>query len=182
MRLDQAQHFIESIERSIVRYADKQQWPLETYQPLVDELVRLRLSYRRYRYGLPSDDKEITEDELALELLRNALAIVYSLAVLPAAMIAQMKRGVLSDLQPTQKARPKTRKSVKDKEVQQSGQAVTTMTLADIDSRSIEELHNQLLDFFTELLREAAGYVYSVDGEQTAQRFREMLSENFGEV
>lgn len=87
MNIRDAQSIVRTLERQIRGLAREVQIPVQTIQPVLDELTRTRLSFTSINREITA---ETDENTLAAEMIISALAIIRSALILPSAFIEQI--------------------------------------------------------------------------------------------
>ncbi len=84
MDIRDAQSIVRILERQIRGLAREVQIPVQTIQPVLDELTRTRLSFTSLNREIAA---ETDENTIAAEMIISALAIIRSALILPAAFM-----------------------------------------------------------------------------------------------
>lgn len=175
MELEQTLYLIGEIESYIGGHARRKGWALEVYQPLIDELSRLRTLYSRYRYDRSSlVHQDVTEEDLARELLLGALSTVYALLILPVLMIDKITHSKAMQLPAELHVADKVEHTAQDDAL--------VKVLTDVDPQDSERLSGELVGFFRLLVNETVGYLREVDDRASAEAIMGLSQEFFGEI
>jgi len=84
MNIRDTQFIVRTIERQFRIVAREVQLPVQTIQPVIDELARARLSFTGLNQEIAA---ETDENTIAAEMIINALAIIRSALILPSAFM-----------------------------------------------------------------------------------------------
>ncbi len=163
MNLEQADNLVSILEDAVRSFGAEYFEPLG-YQPLVDDLARLRLDYNRYRLD-PSliRANEETEDTIALQMVIAALGIIYSSLFLPPSLtraIAELTAGRFDTVEGNQK---------------RFSDANVPVVLPLAQTRSEVDVTDELRYNFRRLIDGVIGYITDRDGSQGAAQARSLI-------
>ena len=164
MNLEQADKLVSIVEDAMRNSGAEYLEPL-SYQPLVDDLVRLRLDYNRYRLDptlIRANDE--TESAVSLQMVVAALGIIYSSLFLPLNLtraIAEMTEG-----------RFETRKGNQEGFSDENVPLILPLAQIRGDADVLDRLHYN----FDRLVNAVIGYVADRDGSQAAAEARLLIN------